>query len=201
MIYTLSDGRSLMASFRDIHSYFEKHTIVGKSIADIRPYRLDYRIANIEDIEDPESAKIPSGITTDGQICIIFDDGDHIEIEIPGCAPIILGFNTADFSQYPEYDGSCYTLRTMFQKCLGHRITKVAFEKTAGKMLFPKYRGIDMSDDDDGIYEIRLVLDDGSCLCAHGWLDFFDILHYAPNGDDICVPFSELLAELDEEYK
>ncbi|MBQ8128742.1 MAG: hypothetical protein IJ175_00665, partial [Clostridia bacterium] len=67
------------------------------------------------------------------------------------------------------------------------------------KMEFDHACGIDMSMDDDGIKDISFILDDDTVLTAKGTLDFFDLEHTAGNGEDLKVPFTELLKELSEE--
>lgn len=197
----LSDGRLLMAAYEDVDAFFKTHRIEGRVIADLRPACLDYIICNLCDIEDIYNKNCQSAIETDEQICILFEDGDHMEIEIPGDGPIILGFNTANLQNYPVYDGSCYTLRTMFQHCIGKKIEKVKFEKSPYEMEFPCYCGIDMSADDDGIKEILLYLEDGSFLRASGYVDFYELEQCAANGENCMVPYKELLEELSEEER
>ena len=201
MSYLLDDGRQLMASYQDIAEFFNKNHMIGKKIVDIQAQALDYMICNLSDIENIEKLDTKSSISTDHQICLRFDDGDHFEIEIPGDAPLILGYNTADFARYPVNHGTCYTLRTLFMHCLGRCVTEIVFEKSAHKMFFPAYRGIDMSKEDDGVKEIKLVLDDGSFLLATGNCDFFYFTHYAPDGNEKRVPFADLLTELSDEVK
>ena len=145
MKHKLSDNRWLMASYNDISSFFEENKIVGKVIKDILPFKLDYRISNLEDIENIFSVSANSSISTDGQICLIFNDGTSLEVEFSGEGPLILGYNTADFTSYPDYDGSCYTLKTMFRHCINKTIERIDFEKTNTAMMFPCYKGINIS--------------------------------------------------------
>ena len=201
MSYLLNDGRQLMASYQDIVRFFQENNIIGKTIVDIKARRLDYIISNLDEIENVENMDAESAVSTDGQICIFFDNGEHLELEIPGDGPLILGYNTADFSGYPVHDGSCYTLKTLFQHCIGRRISNIVFEKSKHPMLFPAYRGIDISKDDNGIKYIKLVLDDKSVLLAEGVIDYFHFSHCDAEGNNKTVPFSSLLAELNGETK
>ena len=196
MKHLLSDGRTLMASVEDVKSFFDDNAICGKIIKDIRPFVFDYMIQNLDEIEEIEQEQTESAITTDGQICILFTDGSHMEIEFPGNGPMILGYNTADFSKYPQYDGTCYTLATMFRHCIGKKIIGVSVKRSNEKMVFPCYKGIDMREDDDGIKEIRLTLDDDSYLSAAGVVDFFNFSHHVSQLECATVSFRDLLNEL-----
>ena len=105
----LDDGREPVARFSDAESFFGRNHIVGRVISDIRPAACDSMIGNLAECDlnmiygVEKASRIDCAVETDSQVCILFEDGDHMEIEIPGDGPIILGFNTADFTQYPEY--------------------------------------------------------------------------------------------------
>lgn len=196
----LQNGCWVMAAYEDIKCFFEEHKVIGRVIRDILPKELDYMIRNLEDIENITSYNIDSAIDTDGVICILFEDGDSMEIEVAGEGPIILGWNTADLAEYPNYDGSCYKISTMFQHCIGKQITDVIIPKTEGEIRFPCYCGIDMSEDDEGIKEIRIYLEDHTYLQASGSIDWFCLEHCMENGEPIQkVPYKEVLQELNEE--
>lgn len=203
MKHFLDDGRVLVASYNDIRQFFDDYHIVGRTISDLRSAENDYMIKNLEDFDIDELNRwtTESGIETDGQIAILFADGDNIEIEFSGDGPILLGFNTANLSKYPAYDGTCYTLATLFQHCLGKTISNVLFEKSNHRMEFPAYRGIDMSADDEGIREIRLILEDGSYLKAFGGWDFYYFSHINSDGEELRVPYIELIEELNPKVK
>ena len=203
MKHTLEDGRILMASYDDIREFFDEYHIAGRTIRDLRSSENDYMIRNLEDfeIEKLEQWTTESAIETDGQIAILFTDGDNLEIEFSGDGPILLGFNTADLSKYPEYDGRCYRLATLFQHCIGRTITKIFFERSDRRMEFPAYCGIDMSADNEGIQEIRLILNDGSYLKAFDHIDWFDFAHMNVNGEEFRVPYTELLKELNPDIR
>ncbi|MCR5221329.1 MAG: hypothetical protein K6D90_00460 [Lachnospiraceae bacterium] len=56
-----------------------------------------------------------------------------------------------------------------------------------------------MSSEDDGIDHIEFVLSNDTGLRAGGWLDFYSFEHKNLKGEDICVPFRNLLIELNRE--
>lgn len=201
MKHVLDDGRVLVAAYTDLQSFFEKNRIVGRVISDIRAAASDYMICNLDDIEIYSMGRVECAINTDSQVCIIFQDGNSMEIEFSGDGPIVLGFNTADFSKYPVADGTCYSLRTMFQYCIGYEITNVAFDKSDKRMRFPLYRGIDMSEDDDGVKEIRIQLRGGTTLVASGNDDFFEFRHTMDFGGLVTVPLAKLINELNNETR
>ena len=197
MKHQLPDGRWLMASYEDLYSFFQENKITGKTIRDIRPFALDYCIRNLDDVEDILNTETQCTVGTDHQICMLFTDNTTLEVEFSGDGPIILGYNTADLSAYPQYNGSCYSLRTIFQHCIEKKIVKIVFEKTGGLMLFPCYRGIDMSEDDDGVKQLCFYLEDGSYLLAEGNLDYFGFSHKSLPQEYKTVPTGDLLRELD----
>ena len=198
MKHILEDGRWLLASYNDIQEFFSLNNVVGKTIAEIRPYCLDYMIQNITEIDDFENNWTESSVDTDGKICILFEDKTNLEIEYSGEGPLLLGYNTADLNTYPVNDGSCYSLQTLFQYCIGYKIVGIHFEKSDHKMLFPAYRGIDMSADDDGINEIRFALCGGTTLMASGSGDYFSFKHFMDFGGLVYVRISDLISELNE---
>ena len=201
MKHIMEDGMELMAAYDDLKAFFEEHRIVGRVIADIRPDCFDYMIHNLCDftIEEVKEWSIESGITTDGYVVLLFEDGDTLAVHFCGDGPILLGFNAIKQEQLPQYDGTIYKLSTVFKHCIGRKIRQICFEKSEYKMEFDHACGIDMSMDDDGIKDISFILDDDTVLTAKGTLDFFDLEHTAGNGEDLKVPFTELLKELSEE--
>lgn len=198
-MHKLDDGRMLMAAYDDIKRFFEENNIIGKTIKNIVPARYDYIIQNIEDIEDFLHKEVDSVIDTDGQVCLVFDDGSNFEIEFNGDGPVILGYNAANFDDYEQYDGRCYKLSTLFQHCIGRSIAGVHFEKTDTKMMFPSYCGIDLSEEDDGVNQIRIDLNDGTALVASGSLDWFTFEHISDIDDYPEVGIPELISELNQE--
>ena len=197
MKHQLPDGRWLMASYEELYAFFQENKIIGKVIRDIRPFALNYCIGNLDEVEEVLNTKTQCAIRTDEQICIVFTDNTTLEVEFSGDGPIILGYNTAELSAYPQYNGSCYTLSTMFRHCIGKKITEIVFEKTVGRMLFPRYRGIDMSGDDDGVKQLCFFLDDGSYLLAEGNIDYFAFCHKVSPQEHKIVATGALLRELD----
>ena len=199
MKHLLKDGRYLMASYKDIHDFLEQHAVAERIIADIRPAALDYIIRNLADIDDVFEKKAYACIETDERICIVFQDGAHMEIEFSGEGPLILGFNTADFSQYPVYDGTCYSLHTLFKHCLGHRISSIEYPTSDHRMLFPVYRGVNTSEDDEGINEISFILDNHTRLRCAGSQDWFSVGHVVGKNRYSQVFYKNLFAELNQE--
>ena len=198
MKHILPDGRELMARYADIRKFFDQHAIVGREIADIRPSKLDYMIRNLGDIENICDQQAECGIETAGTICIIFADGDNIEIEFCGDGPLLIGFNTADYDRYPKYDGSCYTLHTLFGHALGRKIVSDVIIRSEHHMLFSEHCGNDMCEDNEGVEEIFLCLDDGTILGAEGHFDWLTFCHFSSDSD-VYVPYRDLLAELNEQ--
>ena len=198
-MYILKDGRSLLASYDDLEKFFAENNIIGKIIEDIVPYCYDYMIRNIAEVDDFVNLRTQSAVDTDGRICLAFTDGSNLEIEFSGDGPIILGYNTANFEEYPKYDGSCYTLHTMFRFAIGHTIVGIHFEKTDKKMQFPEYYGMDMSKEDDGIKEIRIALNGGTTLMASGISDYFRFEHFMDFGGPVEVKYADLINELNKE--
>ena len=200
MAKRLGDGRTIMALYDDLCAYFENHPIQGKKLVDIRANTLDYMgLGNFCEFPEEGWTEWRSSIHTDTQVCLIFEDGSTLEVEIPGEAPIILGYNTADIESYPPYDGTCYQLSTLFQYALGHTIVDVVFHKTQGKMLFPVWNNIDMSAEDDGIKELAFVLDNGTKLVVKGVLDYYAFSHVDENEEELKVPISQLVSDLNDE--
>lgn len=122
-------------------------------------------------------------------------------MEISGSGPLILGYGTADFAKYPSYHGQIYRLKTLFRHCIGKKITEVKIDAGEDSMFFPCYCGIDMSQEDEGVYGLRFLLDDGSTLSFAGEWDFFSVEHTDSKGEIREVPFSVLLWELDPETR
>ena len=199
MGHILPDGRTIMAAYQDIVDFLEHNRIIGRIITDIRAKELDYIIRNMKDIDDICLGIACCGIETDGQVCLLFADGDHMEIDVPGDGPIILGMNTACFDQYAVHDGTCYSVKTLFQHCIGHKIMDIDVRRSKSPMEFPRYCGIDMSAEDEGVKEISFILDDSSRLNARGSIDYFQFSHDASKHEMKYVPFSELLSELNME--
>ena len=197
------DGRTLFADAEEVRLFFEEHRITGRVIKDIRPARLDYVIANLCDFDEETILgwNAPDGIQMDGQICLLFEDGDSLEIELPGGAPLILGFNTAELEKYPEYNGKCYRLSTMFPWILGKKIAGAEVRERKYGMDFPSYKGVDMSGEGNGISEVELLLEDGSGMRFWGWLDFAEMECWTADGGESPVPFAELWNELSEDYR
>lgn len=206
MKHQLKDGRYLMASWQDIHDFFIEHGIVGKTITEIIPKYYDFRCGNLDAIDRVYALNEYSNIITDGQICIVFSDETHLELFFLGDGPVLLGYNTADFTTYSKYDGENYNIQTLFQDSFGRTITDIYFEKSDTPMKFPVYYGersfadddgIDMSEDDDGIKYIDFLLDDGTRLRGEGSFDEFGFAHLDAEGKFLQkVPYQQLFNEM-----
>lgn len=196
MKHIMPDGRTLMARYDDLRAFFDTHPIVGQRIVDIRPADLFCGRFIIDDWDHTYASETMCHACTDDRICLVFESGDNCEVEFSGEGPILLGYNTADWEQYPVYDGATFSYRTLFQHCLGRTIMAVEFERSEQRMTFPCYFGIDMSEDDEGITTLRFELDDGTCLLMGGWVDWFEIVH-----SNKYVSMKELLDELTEEVR
>ena len=118
MKHLLPDGRTLMARYDDLREFFDRHAIVGRRIVDIRPADLFCGRYIIDDIDHAYQSETMCTACADNKICLVFEDGDHCEVEFRGEGPILLGFNTANFAEYPVYDGSTFSYRTLFQYVL-----------------------------------------------------------------------------------
>lgn len=201
MKHILEDGRILLASYSDIESFFKENKIIGRVIKDIRCSALDYMVKNLNEIENASEEFCDCEIQTDGTICLLFSDGDNLEIYFSGDGPLVLGFNTADFDNYPEPHGECYSVRSLFRYAIGYQIINVMFEKTEHRMLFPVYDGINMAGDDEGIQSIKMFLRGGTYLVASGAGDFFHFDHIMDleSGTPVSIPYRFLLAELKPE--
>ena len=178
MAHLLPDGRRLMAASSDIRAFFDDCFLTGREIADIYATRGDYGIANLDEIVDVENARFECAVETDGEICLIFTDGQYLSIEFGGEGPVLLAFGDTA----PREETAAYPLRAVFRPVLGRRIGEVVTVADGGELLFPAYRGIDMSDESDGVCAICLRLDDGSSLFFHGSLDFFVLEHKNADG-------------------
>ena len=56
-----------------------------------------------------------------------------------------------------------------------------------------------MSEDDEGVYVIRFVLDDGTYLLFRGSVDRFCIGHCTADDEDVYLPMADLLKEMNDE--
>lgn len=196
----LGDGRNVIASYDDLLRFFEVNQIVGRKIKEIYPLCHDYMIKDMGELYPFDvDFKVPCGIETDGFICLVFEDGEELLIEIPGEAPIILGISKSINKR--KKDGTCYSLNTMFGACIGKTISDIRFDRTNHRMLFPIYQDIDMSNQDEGINEMRIILEDNSQLVFYGWQDFFKV-DYRNEEDEVNkIRFASLVSDLNMESK
>ncbi len=199
MRYQLDTNKYVMISCQDVHWFFSTYKIEQRRIADIRPTCLDYMIRNLDEVEDPFGSSYQCGISTDGEIAIIFEDGDLLEIEIVGEGAIVLGFNSLRTSDLPVYTGHIYKLSTMFCGCIGKLISTVEFETAMGIPLFPQYHDIDFSNENNHVTSIKLRLEDRSYLDFSGCGDFYVINYAGPDNKLMEISGIDLLSDLSNE--
>ncbi|MCI9596022.1 MAG: WG repeat-containing protein [Firmicutes bacterium] len=199
MRYQLDTDKYVMMSCQDVHWFFSTYKIEQRRIADIRPTSLDYMIRNLDEVDDPFGGSYQCSISTDGTIAVLFEDGDLLEIEKVGESAIVLGFNSLRISDLPAYTGHIYKLSTMFHGCVGKLISAVEFETAMGVPLFPRYRDIDFSHENNHVTSIKLRLEDGTCLDFSGWLDFYELDYVDPDGKPMEISGVDLLSDLSNE--
>lgn len=191
----MADGRYLMARKADMLTFFDQHHIVGRTITGIFPGEMDYGFSAMDDdaeLEYPASVMFPCGIQTDGIISVEFNDWDQLEIAFTGAGPVILNMVPADRTSNPKIPCDLYSLNTMFHNCLQKKITEVIIDQDDRKMMFPCYNGIDMSAEDEGIWRIRLILEDGNCLAFSGSVDWGELELLDRDGEPMEVPVAWL---------
>ena len=201
MKHILDDGRILVASEKDIIEFFEEHPVVGAKIFTLDCTEKDIMIQNLEVIDNIMNREAECAINTDGAIRFWLSNGEMISIEFSGDGPIVLGtFTREQFEKGErEYNGNCYRLDMLFRFCIDQEITGIELVKKDSKMEFPCYRGIDMSDDDEGIKEIKLKLGNIEYLGIGGSGDFSWFGHFTRNGIHETIHYKELLAQLNDE--
>ena len=188
----MNNGRYLMAKEKDILAFFEQHKIVGKTITGIYPDHMDYGISNwdelLEENEDISHWTTTCGIQTDGFIFLELDFGDWLEIHFSGSGgPVVLHMASGD-RPYPRIPADLFSLNTLFRGCRGKKIVKVIVDRNKERMLFPCFCGIDMSEEDEGVWQIRLVLEDGSQLAFNGSVDWSCVDYLDADGALKTVP-------------
>lgn len=199
MRYQLDTDKYVMISCQDVQWFFSTYRIEQRRIADIRPTSLDYMIRNLDEVDDPFGGSYQCGISTDGEIAVIFEDGDLLEIQKAGEGAIVLGFNSLRVSDLPAYTGHIYKLSTMFSGCIGKLISAVEFETAMGVPLFPRYRDIDFSHENNHVTSIKLRLEDRTYLDFSGWIDFYGIDYVGPDGEPVEISGVDLLSDLSNE--
>lgn len=191
----MDDGRYLMAREADILAFFERHHIVGRTITGIFPEEMDYGFSTMDDDEEldyPASVMTFCGIQTDGITSVEFGYTEQLEIAFSGHGPVILNMVSADRASNPKISCDLYSLNTLFHNCRQKKITDVIVDHDHERMLFPCYKGIDMSQEDKGVRRIRLVLEDGSSLAFSGSIDWGVAEYLDPDGEVAEVPLSWL---------
>ena len=195
----MDDGRRLMANKADIMEFMEQHNIVGRTICGVYPELMDYGIGNWDELMD-EWGGVPQGsgpvcFNTDGSVFIAMQNDEWLEIEFSGEGPVILNM-LPPMLPYgrpaPKVPVDLFSLNTVFQQCYRKKIVDIQVDVRTDHdgMMFPCYRGIDMSSEYDGMWRIRLVLEDGNCLAFYGNFDFFGFELKDENGTTVYVPSS-----------
>lgn len=197
----MNDGRFLMAREKDILAFFAQNDIVGRTITGIYPEYMDYGISNwdelIEEIDDISLCTNECAIQTDGSIFLELDYGDCLEIQFSGSGgPVILNvIPKIKLAKQPYHKTptDVFSLNTLFHECRGKTISAVIADKHDGRMWFPRFHGIDMSTEDEGVYQIRLILEDESYLAFSGSVDWSCVDYLDEQGENKIVPMSWLL--------
>lgn len=191
----LPDKRYLLASFADLKDFFVTNKVVGKTIKSIIPSAYDYQFSNLREcITNIDTDLTECCISTDESICLEFSDGNSLEILIPGSCPIIIGWNTFFKRTHDPYniDCDCFDLNVLFEQCINHEITKVSVDYRENEMIFPAYMGIDLSEDDDFINGINLILDNDVVLTIEGGVDWCNVYLTNLIGEEAYVPVKKL---------
>ena len=191
----MADGRYLMARKAEILAFFDQHHIIGKTITGIFPEDMDYGFSTMDDNEEleyPVSVMFPCSIQTDGIISVELNYGDLLEIAFSGEGPIILNMIPSEKTSSSKIPCDLYSLNTMFHACRQKKITEVIIDQSGRKMLFPCYNGIDMSAEDEGVWRIRLKLDDGTYLAFSGSIDWGQLELLDKDGEAVEIPLSWL---------
>lgn len=201
-VVKLSDGRYLMAKEAEILAFFEGRSVVGKTITDIYPELMDYGIGNLEDLlEETDDISVCTNecaIQTDGLVFLELNHGSRLGIRFSGSGGPVVLKEMPGGSPCSEIPSDLFSLNSMFDGCRGKKIANVIVDRNNGRMLFPCVCGIDMSVEDEGVWQIRLILDDGSCLAFHGFIDWGCMEYRNANGDAETVPLSCLLADYEK---
>jgi len=80
----------------------------------------------------------------------------------------------------------------LFHDCRDKRITDIIVDHNSGKMWFPCFSGVDMSPEDEGVWRVRLILEDGSCLAFYGSVDWSCVGYLDELGEPKRVPMAWL---------
>ena len=208
----MEDGSYLMAKGKDILTFFKQNQIVGKTITGIFPEEMDYGIGNwdevLAEIDDISTSTNECAIETAGFVFLELNCGDWMGIQFSGSGgPVILRMTSGN-RPYPKIPADLFSLNTMFHGCRGKKITKVIVDRNHEKMLFPCYCGIDMSEEDEGVWRIRLILEDGRQVAFCGSFDWSCMEYLNAKGEDETVPMAWLrhncpeamAAAIDEQY-
>lgn len=197
----MNDGRFLMAREKDIILFFAQNDIVGRTITGIYPEYMDYGINNwdelIEEVDDISLCTNECAIQTDGSVFLELDYGNWVEMQFSGSGgPVILNVIPKiklTNRSYHKAQTDMFSLNTMFHECIGKTITNVIVDRHDGRMWFPSFHGINMSAENEGVYQIRLILEDRSYLAFSGSVDWSCVDYLDEQGENKTVPMSWLL--------
>lgn len=194
----LNNDRYLMAKENDILAFFSQNQIVGKIITGIYPEMMDYGISNLdevlEELEDISACTHECGIQTDGDVFLELDYSSRLAVQFSGSGgPVILGVVSGN-SPCPQISEDLFSLNTLFRDCRGKKITDIIVDRNNGRMLFPCFCGVDMRGEDEGVWRIRLMLEDGSCLALFGSVDWSCVEHLDARGELMTIPLSRLIS-------
>lgn len=193
----MNDGRYLVAREKEITKFFYDNHLIGRKITGIFPTAMNYGIGNLDDIleeiEDISAHTCQCSIQTDDFVLIEVENCGCLEIQFSGSGgPIILNMIRGEYT-YPHIPDDLFPLNTMFHDCIGKKITDIIVDRNSNKMLFPRFCGIDMSSEDEGVWRIRFVLEDGSCLAFFGSVDWSCVEYLDKQGEIATVPMLWLL--------
>lgn len=193
----LNDGSFLIAREKDILEFFTHNQIVDRTITGIFPKEMNYGISNwddlLEEIDDISAYTNVCAIQTDDFVFLELDYGKWLAIQFSGAGgPVILNIVSGD-RPYPKIPADLFSLNTMFHGCRDKKIVEVAVDQDDDQMLFPCFCGIDMSGEDEGVWQIRLILEDRSQLAFNGSFDWSCMEYLDASGKPETVPISWLL--------
>ncbi len=192
----LNDGSFLMAREKDILEFFSHNQIVSRTITGIFPKVMNYGISNwdelLEEIDDISAYTNECAIRIDDFVFLELDYGKWLAIQFSGSGgPVIMKMMSGN-DPYPKIPADLFSLNTMFHGCRGKKITEVIVDRNNGRMLFPCFSGIDMSEEDEGVWQIRLILEDESQLAFYGSFDWSCIEYLDAKGECETIPMSWL---------
>lgn len=192
----LNDGSFLMAREKEILEVFTCNHIIGRTITGIFPKEMNYGISNwddlMEEIDDISAYTNECGIQTDDFVFLELDYGKWLAIQFAGSGgPVIMKMMSGN-DPYPKIPADLFSLNTLFHDCRHKKIANIIVDHNGGKMWFPCFSGVDMSAEDEGVWRVRLILEDGSCLAFYGSVDWSCVGYLDELGEPKRVPMAWL---------